>query len=227
MATATTPEFGLVTWDSEGAEGGPFHSRVLSVPSDESGLTLGRGYDMKMRSAATIIQDLTVSEVSLVDATLISKAAGLSGAAAKKFITDNKLGKFEISKNGQKTLFIRTYLELKADVKRLCTKSDVVEKYGACNWDKLDSAIVDILVDLRFRGDYTGTARQLVQKAVVKNDLEAFAKAMLLASNWTNVPADRFKRRNAFLTAALAARRAIRKPIPFVSDIVGAPLKFR
>ena len=36
---ATTPSEGLVTWDSEGAEGGPYHSRILQVPTDESGLT--------------------------------------------------------------------------------------------------------------------------------------------------------------------------------------------
>ena len=227
MATGTAPDFGLVTWESEGTEGGTFHSRVLCVPSDASGLTLGRGYDMKERTTASIIQDLTASEVSLANAKLISKAAGLSGADARKFIVDNKLEKFEISRTGQVTLFVRTYLVLKAEVWRICTKADVVAKYGACNWDKLDTAIVDILVDLRFRGDYTGTSRALVQTPVVRNDLVAFAKAMQLASNWTNVPTDRFKRRNAFLTAALAARAKAVKPIPFTSEIIGTPTHLR
>mgnify|MGYP006875700117 CR=1 FL=1 len=34
---------GLLTFESEGHEGGPYHSRTLHVPSHTSGLTIGRG----------------------------------------------------------------------------------------------------------------------------------------------------------------------------------------
>ena len=40
------PKEGKVTFNSEGTEGGFFHSRKLHVPTASSGLTLGRGYDM-------------------------------------------------------------------------------------------------------------------------------------------------------------------------------------
>lgn len=208
----------MVTWPSEGNEGGPYHSRILHVPSDESGLTIGRGYDMKCRSPAEILQDLNACDVSLSDSTTISKASSLTGESAKEFIVKNKLEKFEISKLGQRLLFERTYPVIVADVKRICTKSDVVEKYGPCDWDKLNPAIVEILVDLRFRGDYNPTSRTFLQKYVSNNDLEGFVAAMKLASNWINVPADRFKRRNSYLTEALAravaARKLIQQPLP-------------
>jgi hypothetical protein len=47
MADALAPSTGLLTWGAEGTEGGRFHSRVLQFPPGASGLTLGRGYDMK------------------------------------------------------------------------------------------------------------------------------------------------------------------------------------
>ena len=206
-AAAEAPSVGLVTWDAEGTEGGRFHSRTLSVPSDSSGLTIGRGYDMKERSAATLATDLSAAGVPAADAARISKAAGLSGAAARTFIADQQLGSFEISKVAQVALFMTTYNALKADVARICAKPDVVAAFGACDLAKTDRAIVDILVDLRFRGDYTGTSRGLVQKAAAKNDLAGFATALQNPANWPNVPRDRFNRRAAFLASALAPQK--------------------
>jgi hypothetical protein len=205
--SAITPEVGLVTWESEGMEGGPYHSRVLHVPGESSGLTIGRGYDMKERTAAGIVQDLSACGVSAADAATISKAAGLAGSAARKFIQDKQLGKFEISQTGQKALFLISYGRIKSDVERICAKPDVVAAYGACDWAKIDPAIVDILVDLRFRGDYTGSSRALLQKLVSGNDLAGFTQAMKNAANWPNVPKDRFQRRCAFLDRAVAAKR--------------------
>ena len=206
-AAPEAPSVGLVTWDSEGTEGGRFHSRVLCVPSDSSGLTIGRGYDMKERQPASIAADLTAAGAAAADAAKISQAAHLSGAAAKKFIVDHKLASFEISKVAQVALFMTTYNALKADVARICAKPDVVATFGACDLAKTDPAIVDILVDLRFRGDYTGSSRSLVQKAAAKNDLPAFAAALQKAANWPNVPRDRFNRRSAFVAQALAAKK--------------------
>ena len=206
-AAAETPTVGLVTWDAEGTEGGKFHSRTLSVPSDSSGLTIGRGYDMKERTAVAIAADLTAAGVAAADAAKISKAAGLSGTAARKFISDQQLGAFEISKTAQVALFMTTYTALKNDVARICAKPDVVASFGTCDLAKTDPAIVDILVDLRFRGDYNGTSRALLQKAAAKNDLAGFAAAVQKAANWPNVPLDRFKRRSAFLALALAAKK--------------------
>ena len=79
---ALQPKTGKLTFDAEGSEGGQFHSRKLHVPSMVSGLTIGRGYDMKKKSPAKIIQDLTAAGIDKKDAAILSKASGLSGQSA-------------------------------------------------------------------------------------------------------------------------------------------------
>ena len=207
-APRVTPSRGLVTWDSEGTEGGKFHSRVLHVPTDSSGLTIGRGYDMGGKSSAKIVIDLTTAGVDAKDAAKVSKAAGLRGEAAKKFITDNGLKTWEITPEAQVLLFEITYRAEAAEAERLCTKADVVTAFGKVEWAKLEPAIQDMLVDLKFRGDYTGGARKKIQKHVVANDLEAFAAELGKKANWPNVPKDRFDRRVAFLQPAVLEWRA-------------------
>ena len=52
---------GQLTFDAEGNEGGKYHSRKPHVPSNNSGLTIGRGYDMKVRKVEQIAKDLMAS----------------------------------------------------------------------------------------------------------------------------------------------------------------------
>ena len=202
------PPYGLITWEVEGNEGGPYHSRKLHVPSATSGLTLGRGYDMKNRTAAKINQDLAAAGVPAADAAKIARAAGLAGDAAKKFIADQQLTSFEIEKPAQVALFLTTYADEKAVVDRISAKPDTVAAYGACDWAKIDQAVIDLLVDLKYRGDYTPDSRVLVQPLASRNDLAGLAQVMKQRTNWPNVPRDRFERRVAFLDRALAARAA-------------------
>lgn len=93
---------GQLTFDAEGQESGPYHSRVLHVPSTSSGLTLGRGYDMKERTRSTVRDDLVVAGVPADMAALISQAAGRFGAAAEEFIAENDLEGFEVPPGAQK-----------------------------------------------------------------------------------------------------------------------------
>ena len=194
------PLIGKVTFESEGAEKGLYHSRILHVPTLISGLTLGRGYDMKMKSSFKISQDLVSAGLKIADAKKLSIATGLSGNAAKAFITTHKLQQFEITQQQQVNLFNISYKEEEAEAKRLCTKIDVVNKYGKCDWVKLDSAMKQILVDLKFRGDYTGVTRKFLQEHVVANDTKAFLKVLSDRSKWVSqrVPSDRFQRRVTF-----------------------------
>lgn len=205
--TGLKPSKGQITFDCEGNEGGTYHSRELHVPTSTSGLTIGRGYDMKERTQHTIISDLTLAGVSAEDAKKIAKAAHLSGKEAKNFITDNELGDFEISSDTQVKLFERAYQDAEKDVKRISRKADVVEAYGSTDWDALDPVIKDLLVDLRFRGDYTGSSRKSIQKHVADNDLEALAQDMSDTELWKNVPAERFKARKAMLDEAVRKKK--------------------
>lgn len=190
-----SPKEGKVTFDSEGAEGGYFHSRKLHVPTASSGLTLGRGYDMRFKSSLKIKNDLIKVNITKNDAETLSLASGLFGQRAKDFIKKNKLEKFEISTSTQLNLFEISYKEEESETKRLCTKTDVEGKYGKCDWANLNPAIKEILVDLKFRGDYHSDAREEIQKIVSENNTENFLDKISDKSIWKNVPQDRFDRR--------------------------------
>lgn len=196
-----TVEKGILTYDAEGMEGGKYHSRVLHVPSANSGLTIGRGYDMNEKEASKIKSDLIKASVDEAHATMLSTAAHLKGDAAKQFIEENNLGDFEISIAEQEALFDGIYSELESDVIRICNKADCVPAYGVVNWDALEDKIKEVAVNLRFRGDYHSTSRKLIQKHIADNDLEAFSGKMMDKDNWSGVLEDRFNRRVAFITS--------------------------
>lgn len=203
----TKPKRGSLTWDAEGNEGGLFHSRVLHVPSPVSGLTIGRGYDMKNRSSAEVQKHLVQAGVNATHSATISKAAGLSGSAAEQFIIDNDLLDFEISASAQLKLFEFVYKDYVATVKRICEKKTVVDEYGKTDWDKLDPYILDVVVDLTFRGDYHGTSRKVIQKSIADNDFDAFKKLITNKAKWGSWPSNRFARRKEFLDDASKQKR--------------------
>ena len=197
---------GQLTFDAEGLETrGRFFSRVTHVPGPWSGVTIGRGYDMKERSENEIRADLMTAGVSEETAGRFAQARGLKGERARKFIREERLRQIEITPQQQKKLFVITYKELEGDVIRICTKADVVHKYGGLEWNDLHGAIRDVLVDLRYRGDYTGATREVVQPPAVRNDLAAFTEALSKRSYWVDlrgVPRNRYNRRRKYLQNA-------------------------
>jgi hypothetical protein len=195
----TAPTYGEVTWESEGAEGGPYHSRCFHVPSNASGLTIGRGYDMKEKNQKKISEDMVAAGLTQSQADTIRKAAGLNGTAAGFFVVENDLLDFELTPEQQLALFKISYDEQAGEVKRICELSDSVKRYGKVDWDNLNSAIKDIAVDLKFRGDYTPNSRKNIQKSIADNDLDEFKKQLKDSTNWPTVPKDRFDRRVKFL----------------------------
>ncbi len=64
----------------------PWFSRILHHPSSDSGVTLGRGYDMKKRSAGSILYTLRQSGLEEYKAQICAKAAYLQGKQASDFI---------------------------------------------------------------------------------------------------------------------------------------------
>ncbi len=191
------PARGFLTYDAEGAEGGPYHSRRLHVPSDISGLTIGRGYDMRWRSREAVREDLIASGVDCIRASLIGYGARLAGKRAREFIIENHLDDFQIALYQQVMLFDIEYPRHESEAKRLATKADVVGIYGPTDWDALDDGIRECLIDLKFRGDYTPATRLFLQAHVVANDRKAFGREIQNRENWLTVPRDRFQRRAA------------------------------
>jgi hypothetical protein len=61
------------------------------------------------------------------------------------------------------------------------------------------------VIDLRYRGDYTPTTRNKIQRAMVANNLKLFTQLMSDENYWRKtigVPRDRFFRRKNYLVKA-------------------------
>ncbi|NQZ23575.1 MAG: calcium-binding protein [Colwellia sp.] len=200
---------GLLTYEAEGSEGGPYHSRKLHVPSLNSGLTIGRGYDMKEKSRQKIKQELIKSGLNQETATTLSTASGLHGQSAEQFVQDHQLTKVEISIECQEKLFKLSYQEMENDVKRICNKEDCIAAYGIVNWHELNAAMKAVVIDLRFRGDYTSACRKSLQPILASNDLTAFTANLKSRVLWRQVPEDRFKRRIFFLLDELIKQKEL------------------
>ncbi|WP_051685886.1 SH3 domain-containing protein [Rheinheimera texasensis] len=196
-------EAGQLTFDAEGMEQrGRYFSRHPHVPTDSSGVTLGRGYDMRDKTPTMIQADLLACGLSTTAAAQFAKAAGLSGAAGKSFITQNNLSNFEISPGQQKLLFALTYQQMVSDVLRICQKPDLVKRYGATDWAALPAKVRDLVVDLRYRGDYTPSSRERLQPLLVANNSVGIRQLMADEAYWCGpekVPQDRFRRRRDYL----------------------------
>lgn len=191
----TKPEKGQITWDGEGQEGGPFHSRRLHVPSGTSGLTIGRGYDCKQKTSTQIKQDLLDAGFETTVAIKLSTAAGKYGNSAVRFIIDNDLLDFEVTLNKQLNLFKIIYQNLESELIRISSVQSNIEEFGEVKWNDIDNTIKDLIVDLIFRGDYTKRTRTHIQKHIAENDLNAMCEVLESEELKTGVPADRIRRR--------------------------------
>ncbi len=200
-------ERGQVTFDAEGNDDPDsiYFSRVLHWPGGASGVTIGRGYDMRYRTQEQVLEDLLNAGVDRATAEIMSQGAGLSGDDAHNFVRNN--GELTISREAQQALFEVVYADYEDMTQSLVCKW-TGSSGDACStlWDGLDPAIQTILVDLRYRGDLTHSRwDDWLDDAVLANDLGTFTAIMSDENKWSAVPADRFQRRVDFLEDASAA----------------------
>lgn len=194
--------FGRRTFDAEGLEqAGRYFSRTISWPKlGNSGVTIGRGYDMGQRRPEQIFRELTLAGMGEDDARFLSRAAFKRGAAAGDFVAANKEFAPVMSREVQKNLFENvTTPEMVNDIKRIFNKPDAVKAYGRASWDDLAPAAQEIVFDLRYRGDYTPTTRRAIQTLLVNEDYEGLRSVMNDTAYWKalGVPDARIKERQA------------------------------
>lgn len=167
---------GLLTYLSEGNDNpdSMFFSRKIHHPSIASGVTIGRGYDMKHRTKESIIHDLISAGISPRQAEDISNAAHLSGAKAKGFVNKNRDLIGEISIKQQVSLFNNTYkLYISRAEARYKAKTAMI--VGACSWRNLNPIIRDVLIDIVYQG-MEGTQIMTVASSNNIDDLIYFLK---------------------------------------------------
>ena len=178
------------------------------VKSKSSGVVIGRGYDLRYRTASEVAQDLTVAGFDPDEVKAFVGAVGLAGIHAREYV-QRELREIQISPDKQLALFEIVAQELVQDLKRIFSKADVVALYGEVDVDELDVAIIEVLIDMRSRGDYTGSTRRKLQSVIAKNDLAGFAAILADESYWMQqygVPKAIFDERNLLLQRALESR---------------------
>ncbi|AZD03520.1 hypothetical protein [Pseudomonas chlororaphis] len=151
---SSSGSLGKVTYDAEGNDipTSQFFSRVIHWPGNaESGVTLGRGYDMGDRSESSIYEHMVASGVPSAQATKISKARGLKGILARDFVAANKQDIGEITLEQQKELFDLIYPDY---VSRTIVvyNSWTSTLPGRIEWEGLRQIVRDILVDFVYQG---------------------------------------------------------------------------
>lgn len=201
---------GQITFDAEGNDTATsaYFSRTIHWPGGVSGVTVGRGYDLGQRTKKEVEGHLATAGITGTQASILIGGIGKTGKTAGDYVTQKKKTFGSITHDQQKKLFDIAYGQLSADVERISKKDDVVEKYGEVDFKKLNPAIRDIVVDLRYRGDYHKSSREWIQPIMVKNDLKGMATAMA-DSRWKTqygVPKDRFERRKKFMADAVAGK---------------------
>lgn len=162
-------------------------------------MTIGRGYDLGQRP--NLMEDLQAA--GIVDPLLswLVEAKGLRGLATSEFLAKapSTPKKTRITRKQQYELFLNVYMEMKREVVRISNKDVVEYLYGVLDWDSVHVRIQDVLIDLKFRGDYDGDVRRFLQKPFVLNDYETIRSLMVDRKRWPTVATDRFQRRAGYL----------------------------
>ena len=219
----TVPK-GQLTFDAEGndSEGSPFFSRKVHVPNNNnvvignSGVTIGRGLDLGNPPSGASGQAPSKLNLSLLfqDANLNPKLAewllSVKGktkndaliALRNSGLTEDEL---TITRKQQHLMFNRIYEYIENKTCILMTKADVQQVYGVVDWNGMPRKIKDVLIDITYRGDSTGsgtssnTRSHYVPALVMdngSNDYINFKEVMSVNNaTWQSVPNNRKKRR--------------------------------
>ena len=177
------PQMGIITFRVEGNNdpSSALFSRRAHAPPWGSGVTIGRGYDMKKRDASAVKSTLLRVGVPPDHARLLSGGVGLVGQASKLFVQKEEINQIVITELAQVKLFKVVYTEKYNYAKKMCMKKGVQDKYGKCDWNSFPKELVELIVDLTYRGDYTGgdiNTRRYLQPPIVNKDWEALKKAL-------------------------------------------------
>ena len=180
-------EEGQLTFDAEGQEGTVYHSRHLHHPSSSSGVTVGRGFDLKKRDAAAVVAALVQAGVEDPTARVISQGAGKSGADADAFVSKYRTTAGNISPAQQKRLFQAEYAHQKENAKGVYERASA-DSEKAVAWNKLDAVVREVYVDIIYQG-YPPEVKRIIQPIVEANDSNKLSSAITKHSkDWTSPP---------------------------------------
>ncbi|WP_425628420.1 pesticin C-terminus-like muramidase [Vibrio neptunius] len=168
---------GQLTFDSEGndIDSSPYFTRVPHLPHNDgtvigdSGITFGRGLDIGKRTSNEIEQLFAniAKHCKPISGRLLKwlkNGAGKTKRAAfehyKQLNASVPIEEQILTRKQQHFLFLEIYPWYESETKRLVTKADVRAAYDQEHiivWEELPENVRDVLVDLTYRGDNTGS----------------------------------------------------------------------
>lgn len=126
-------------------------SNTVHVPSSNSGVTIGPGYDLAHRTEDEVLNDLMSIGLSEQDAILLSEGVGFTGEDAKMF-NESIAGIINLSDEEQKELFnkvVPTYIDR---AKKQYNQLDIDNKP---DWNDLPDVVASLLVDYAYNAGVT------------------------------------------------------------------------
>jgi hypothetical protein len=168
---------GQFTFNVEGKDNSAIpstYSRHIYWPGGDSGVTLGRGYDMGRRTRCAVYEDLINACIAPDQAATISAGAGLHGPPAQQFVNEHKASIGDITREQQQALFNIDYPryitgDRSRGLKGAETKyTEVTKRFSdAVPWEQLSAPIRAILVDLNYNEGHLDPA---AVQAAMTND---------------------------------------------------------
>lgn len=156
---------GKYTWDGEGYVSKPERTLVPHHPSDNSGVTIGRGYDMKSRTAKQIIRELTRAGVSEEVAERFSECAGKSSEDADELVGRLRAEGVGITYEQERNLFDQTYAWYFQNVKEVTQRH--AHEYGDLDMSQVPNGVWEFLTDLHYQGKYGEKTRDSLMPALI------------------------------------------------------------
>jgi hypothetical protein len=165
----------------------------------DSGVTLGRGFDLGRKNPATIKKLMTRIGLSSSQVNTLVGAVGHHGADHVTYFDAHKeaLTAIELTREQQYLLYMYAIKDRADDAKTGRYEKDMKGDDGAA-WEDLDEKIRMLMTDLNYRGDLTDANRAKLKDAVSKNDLKAICTVMSDHDYWVidrGVPDERFNER--------------------------------
>ncbi|WP_241592126.1 hypothetical protein [Rosenbergiella epipactidis] len=152
------PKKGMLTSMAEGDNipHSKYYSRKIHWPGNAaqcskfgSGITLGKGYDLKYRTELEVISDLTSSGISVEKAKQIAKGVKKSYCSAHEFVKKNRDAIEEITEIQQIRLFEKTYLHYSNDSQRFYHR---YKSPHCVTWEQLKPPLKEVLIDMKYQG---------------------------------------------------------------------------
>ena len=169
---------GQVTFDAEGNDipTSPYFSRWIQWAGNaDSGVTIGRGYDIGGRSAGTVVSVLTRAGIPEDQAKKIAAGHGKKGVHARDFVKSHRAEIGTISHQMQIRLFNIIYPGYVKSAEVNYNNFTMGEP-GRVAWNQLHPAIRDVMTDFVYQGFTKGPNPML---AGMTNDFDTLINYIL------------------------------------------------